>query len=85
MRRPYGDVGELAETTPLLRVRTLTGTEGSNPSVSAIFNIFPSIANYSISEIIRLFFFDRISYFSPFFPFISFNKRRISAARFGSL
>ena len=29
-------MGELAETTPLLRVRILTGTEGSNPSVSAI-------------------------------------------------
>ena len=30
-----GQLGELAETTPLLRVRTLTGTEGSNPSLSA--------------------------------------------------
>ena len=33
---PQGQLGELAETTPLLRVHTLTGIEGSNPSVSAI-------------------------------------------------
>ncbi len=34
--KTHGQLGELAETTPLLRVRTLTGTEGSNPSLSAI-------------------------------------------------
>ncbi len=39
-----GDVGELAETTPLLRVRILTGTEGSNPSVSAILTLVKSMS-----------------------------------------
>ena len=33
---PQGQLGELAETTPLLRVRILTGTESSNLSLSAI-------------------------------------------------
>jgi hypothetical protein len=33
--KTHGQLGELAETTPLLRVRTFTGTEGSNPSLSA--------------------------------------------------
>ncbi len=32
----YGQLGELAETTSLLRMRTRKGTEGSNPSLSAI-------------------------------------------------
>ena len=32
-----GQLGELAETTSLLRMRTRKGTEGSNPSLSAIF------------------------------------------------
>ncbi len=31
-----GQLGELAETTSLLRMRTRKGTEGSNPSLSAI-------------------------------------------------
>ncbi len=35
-----GQLGELAETTPLLRVHILTGIEGSNPSLSAIFFFF---------------------------------------------
>gem|GEM_PF-3768261 len=32
----------MAETTPLLRVHTLTGIEGSNPSSTAIFKRHPS-------------------------------------------
>ena len=32
-----GQLGELAETTSLLRRRTGNGTEGSNPSLSAIY------------------------------------------------
>ncbi len=34
----HGQMGELAETTPLLRVQVLTGFEGSNPSLSATFS-----------------------------------------------
>ena len=33
-------MGELAETTSLLRMRTGNGTEGSNPSLSTTFGIF---------------------------------------------
>ena len=33
---PQGQLGELAETTPLLRVHILTGIESSNLSLSAI-------------------------------------------------
>ena len=40
----------MAETTPLLRVRILTGTEGSNPSLSAI-NHSHTI-NFNTSQII---------------------------------
>lgn len=44
--KTHGQLGELAETTPLLRVRTFTGTEGSNPSLSAIQNNFPKQTYY---------------------------------------
>ncbi len=33
--RLFGQVGELAETTSLLRMRSCKVTEGSNPSLSA--------------------------------------------------
>ena len=36
-----GQLGELAETTSLLRMRTRKGTEGSNPSLSATSYLIP--------------------------------------------
>ncbi len=38
----HGQLGELAETTPLLRVRARKGTESSNLSLSAISYYFNS-------------------------------------------
>ena len=35
-------MGELAETTSLLRMRTGNGTEGSNPSLSTTFGNIPN-------------------------------------------
>ncbi len=55
LTKQLGQVGELAESAPLLRACILTGTEGSNPSLSAtttpliLFNIISGlIINYSI-------------------------------------
>ena len=46
-----GPVGELAETTSLLRMRSRKITEGSNPSLSAI-DFIPKILWFMLSSIV---------------------------------
>ncbi len=59
-----GQVGELAESAPLLRACSLTITEGSNPSLSATLFLSPQKKRFKLYlEVYLKFIFYNIIYY----------------------